>query len=73
MPERMEWAVRAVYIGEAALDEGELMYFEGWEPFGVSEDYVFVKKEVLIEPEEKSSVHHEMSFAQRYEQPDPED
>jgi len=63
--ERMEWAIRAVLLNPE-VGEGDLQYFADWEPFALFDDFVMVKKEVMIE-DEKSSTSHEMSFAERYE------
>jgi hypothetical protein len=69
--ERMVWAVRAHMVPAPDIeDEGDFpevtMILEDWEPFGVTEDYVLCKKQVMIE-DEKSSVNHPMSFAERFE------
>ena len=63
--EHMEWAVRTSAINDDVY-EGDLQYFGDWEPFAVVDDTILLKKEVLVE-DEKSSVHHEMSFEERYD------
>ena len=64
MPERMTWQVQAIEIGEDNM--GDL---GGWEPFAVtSDDYVLVRRQTMIE-DEKSSVHHDLTFAERHDVP----
>lgn len=66
MPERMTWQVHAI---EATEDQEAMMDLGDWEPFAVtSDDYVLLKRQTIIE-DEKSSVHHELTFAQRYDNP----
>ena len=67
MPERTTWAVKG-FFADNWDDLG------GWEPFGTmiahGEPMVLAKQQVFIE-DEKSSVHHELTFAERHG--DPED
>jgi hypothetical protein len=72
MPERMEWVVRVMPLPEPEVDdEGEpevvTVLCGDWEPFTISEDYLILRKQVMIESDDKSSAHHELSFAERYE------
>ena len=65
--ERMEWAVRAIPLPIPELEEEGIFFCGSWEPFGVTDDTLLVKSEVIVEDEEKSSVHHQLTFGQRYE------
>jgi hypothetical protein len=59
----MTWQVRQIWPNK----ENDLMDLGDWEPFGVEPETgaILVKKQTIIE-DEKSSVEHELSFAQRH-------
>jgi hypothetical protein len=70
----MEWSTRAIEVDEGiaeAMEEGGFLT-AGWEPFAIAplldgSHILFLKKEVMVEDDEKSSVQHELSFQERYE------
>ena len=65
MPERTTWQVKAVELEDPDLDPEDL---GDWEPVGFTDDgYLLLKRQTIIEDDEKSSVHHELSFQERYE------
>lgn len=61
--ERITWQVKRV-SGDDWEDLGD------WEPFAMVLGSMYVRKQTMIE-DEKSSVHHDLTFNERYG--DPED
>jgi hypothetical protein len=65
--ERTTWQVKELFPNKGE----DLMDLREWEPFAISpEGGIFLRRQFLLEGE-KSSVGHELSFNQRYG--DPED
>jgi len=63
MPEKTTWQVKAVELEE--IDPEDL---GDWEPIGFSDDgYLLLKRQTIIEVDDKSSIHHELTFQERYE------
>jgi hypothetical protein len=58
----MEWQVR-----KFPWAVGDTVLLGPWEPFAWTGQYILAKREVIVEDEEKSSVHHQLTFGERYE------
>jgi len=64
MPERITWQVKELY----PLSDELLGDLQEWEPFAITpKGGILVRRQVLVEDDPKSSVNHELSFADRYE------